>query len=114
MVKSEGTTFVLPVGNSVNPPCVLLTLWACAIMRHKTGEVIPASGIYRVHHDAHRLPHEVTLIEGYKFPRCQKCADDVQFEPVALAGSWKSGPSRTIILHELPEVPAEKINGNAA
>ena len=73
-------------------------------MRHKTGEIIPASGIYRVYHEAHRLPHEVTLIEGYKFPRCQKCTTDVTFETVAVAELWKSGPSRTIILHELPEI----------
>lgn len=80
---------------------------ACVKMRHKTGEVIPASGIYRVHHDAHRLPHEVTLIEGYKFPRCQKCTGDVLFEAIALAELWKSGPTRTIILHELPEIGAD-------
>ncbi len=84
-------------------------------MRHKTGEVIPASGIYRVHHDAHRLPHEVTLIEGYKFPRCQKCTDEVRFEPVALADLWKPGPTRTIVLHELPELRSEdQANGNVA
>ena len=85
-------------------------------MRHNTGELVPASGIYRVHHDAHRLPHEVTLIEGYTFPRCQKCTDNVQFESIASAPAWKSGPSRTIILYELPELPESKSEsaGNVA
>ncbi len=84
-------------------------------MRHKTGSVIPASGIYRVYHDAHRLPHEVTLIEGYKFPRCQKCSSSVEFEAIALAELWKAGPTRTIILHELPEIAADaKADGNVA
>ena len=84
-------------------------------MRHTTGELIPASGIYRVHHDAHRLPHEVTLIEGYKFPRCQKCTTDVLFEPLAIAELWKSGPTRTIILYELPEIAADEHSaGNVA
>ncbi len=61
------------------------------------------------------LPHEVTLIEGYKFPRCQKCSAEVQFESIALAELWKPGPTRTIILHELPEMSAEdQVNGNVA
>lgn len=81
-------------------------------MRHKTGEIIPASGIYRVYHGEHRLPHEVTLIEGYKFPRCQRCASEVEFEPVAMAPLWKTGPTRTIVLYELPEILEEKKANN--
>lgn len=50
--------------------------------RFKTGTVIPDSGIYRVLHSAHRLPHEVTLLKGETFPKCQKCADAVNFELV--------------------------------
>jgi hypothetical protein len=48
--------------------------------RSKTGAIIPESGIYRVAHSAHRLPHEVTLLKGETFPKCQKCADAVTFE----------------------------------
>lgn len=47
--------------------------------RFKTGTVIPASGIYRITHAAHRLPHEVTLLQGETFPKCQKCSDAVTF-----------------------------------
>src|SRR5437763_3992503 len=50
--------------------------------KFKTGAVIPASGIYQVRHSAHRLPHEVTLLRGEIFPKCQKCADAVTFKLV--------------------------------
>ena len=50
--------------------------------KFKTGAVIPATGIYRVSHSAHRLPHEVTLVQGQTFPKCQKCADAVAFRLV--------------------------------
>ena len=63
--------------------------------RFRTGEVIPDSGIYRVNHSAHRLPHEVTLISGEAFPKCQKCADAVVFELVR-ALSYKD------VVRELP------------
>ena len=67
----------------------------------KTGAVIPDSGIYRVSHSAHRLPHEVTLLKGETFPKCQKCADAVTFElvremDVAPRLSWR------VTLYELP------------
>ncbi len=50
--------------------------------KFKTGAVIPESGIYRVEHSSHRLPHEVTLLKGEKFPKCQKCSDAVTFKLV--------------------------------
>jgi hypothetical protein len=67
----------------------------------KTGTIIPASGIYRVSHSAHRLPHEVTLLKGETFPRCQKCVDAVTFDlvramDVAPRFLWR------IMLYELP------------
>lgn len=66
----------------------------------KTGAIIPDTGIYRVIHSAHRLPHEVTLLKGATFPRCQKCADPVTFElvkAVKLTGfAWQ------VCLYELP------------
>lgn len=72
-------------------------------IRLKTGDVIPASGIYRVHHAAHRLPHEVTLLKDEIFPRCQKCRNAVEFEPVLLAEEWRGMPPvRGIVIYELP------------
>ena len=49
---------------------------------HKTGSIVPNSGIYSVRHDAHVLPSEVTLMQGETFPRCEACAEEVEFRLV--------------------------------
>lgn len=59
---------------------------------YKSSSVIPESGIYRVIHAQHRLPHEVTLIGGQVFPPCGKCHEEVRFE----------------LLRELPELERER------
>jgi len=46
---------------------------------YKTGQVVPHSGIYRVDHAEHRLPHEVTLLRANSFPPCSKCGNDVTY-----------------------------------
>jgi hypothetical protein len=46
---------------------------------YKTGETVPHSGIYRVSHSEHRLPHEVTLLRGNTFPPCSKCGNNVAY-----------------------------------
>lgn len=43
---------------------------------------ISESGVYRVHHDQHGLPSEVTLRAGQSFPTCSKCSEPVRFELV--------------------------------
>lgn len=53
-----------------------------AAKHFRCGEKISESGIYRVVHDKHRLPHEVTLLSGELFPKCMKCEDLVYFELV--------------------------------
>lgn len=41
---------------------------------YKPGDIVPASGIYRVTHDPrHAEPHEVTCIKGKIFPPCRTC-----------------------------------------
>ena len=77
--------------------------------RFKTGTIIPASGVYSVHHLAHRLPHEVTLLKGEIFPKCQKCADAVTFKLVRMLtyqtavkdSSWR------VTLYELPVIDGD-------
>ena len=69
-----------------------------------TGETVPASGIYRVLHSQHRLPHEVTLIGGHPFPRCQRCDDKVEFEMLHSAEDWPALDRRDIVIYELPEI----------
>lgn len=40
---------------------------------YKPGQVVPNSGIYKVTHDAHTQPHEVTCVKGEPFPPCNSC-----------------------------------------
>jgi hypothetical protein len=78
-----------------------------------TGDPILQSGIYRVHHSAHRLPHEVTVLQGQQFPRCAKCDEAVRFELIRPA-SAENAPNREqsrIYLYELPELTEEYSDG---
>ena len=50
--------------------------------RLSAGMVAPRSGIYRVHHYAHRMPHAVIILEGDVLPKCQRCGNQVQFSPM--------------------------------
>jgi len=59
---------------------------------YKSTDTIPESGIYRVVHAQHRLPHEVTLIGGQTFPPCAQCHEAVRFE----------------LVRELPELARER------
>ena len=72
-----------------------------------TGQTVPHSGIYRVIHADHRLPHEVTLVAGEFFPRCSKCKDAVQFEVIRQATLALSDKSFKIVVYELPVVEEE-------
>jgi hypothetical protein len=52
---------------------------------YETGEIVPETGIYRVVHSAHRLPHEVVILKDEHFPRCCKCSGSVFFSLVHAA-----------------------------
>jgi hypothetical protein len=67
---------------------------------YETGAVIPVTGIYRVVHSAHRLPHEALIIQGQRFPKCQKCEDVVRFELIHSAGDLFSH-----ITYSISEIP---------
>ncbi|HKV91335.1 MAG TPA: hypothetical protein VJW20_02175 [Candidatus Angelobacter sp.] len=79
---------------------------------HSTDEAVPTTGIYAVHHIEHRLPHEVILIGGDKFPRCSKCGTAVTFTLLreARAGS-EYHPVR---VYELPDLDDEEKNADSA
>lgn len=47
--------------------------------RLRAGEIVSQSGIYRVYHRAHRLPHNVYVAAGSKLPSCLRCGHDVEF-----------------------------------
>jgi hypothetical protein len=81
--------------------------------RFKTGAVIPDSGVYRVNHSAHRLPHEVTLLKGETFPKCQKCAEAVTFQMVRVVKHTKDVRELSwhVVLYELPVIGEDIIPG---
>jgi hypothetical protein len=74
----------------------------------RTGEVIPASGIYRVVHSEHRLPHEVTLLRDEYFPKCAKCHDSVTFQLVRGVAFAEEQENQQIRLYELPVLDDER------
>ena len=77
----------------------------------ETGSVIPESGTYRVIHAAHRLPAEVTLVKGEKFPRCAKCADAVRFALIqATPGKFIYQP---MAIYELPVLDEDEFSAHA-
>jgi hypothetical protein len=51
------------------------------------GAIAPRSGVYRVHHYAHRMPHLVTVTVGTVLPECKRCGDKVGFAPMIAAES---------------------------
>jgi hypothetical protein len=73
-----------------------------------TGEPVPESGVYRVSHSAHRLPHEVTLLHGHRFPRCEKCGELVEFRLVRRAPHIKSDADFRVTLFSLPVMDDSK------
>ena len=81
-------------------------------IKFETGSVIPQSGIYKVVHAGHRLPHEVTLLKGGVFPRCCKCADLVTFELVRAAPAMFQ--YEPLHLYELPVVEEDEANAAEA
>ena len=85
-------------------------------LRFRTGLKVRQTGIYRVLHSKHRLPHEVTLLKGEYFPRCSNCGSAVQFELVQPAPDIGAAGGFRIVLYELPaeEETEEKADAEAA
>lgn len=81
---------------------------------YRTDEPIPESGIYEVSHIAHRLPHEVTLVVGKSFPRCEKCGELVEFRLVRPAPHITADNHFRVVLFSLPEVEDDKDEQAAA
>src|SRR6266498_5856787 len=71
--------------------------------RFTSGEVVPDSGIYTVTHAEHRLPHQVTLLQGQHFPACSKCGHAVRFHLVRPAVGLHDRREQ-ILLYKLPEL----------
>ena len=105
----------LSVNGENRNPIFLVNFSAMSGGRFKTGTVIPDSGIYRVLHSAHRLPHEVSLLEGERFPKCQKCAEAVTFKLIRAVQHSSVRPEFTwqVTLYELPVLEDDDIPSKA-
>ncbi len=78
-----------------------------AVVYFRPGDAIPQTGIYRVFHSNHRLSHDVTLLQGEKFPECITCKDDVHFEllrPAPQIGTDASFMREPIRLYQIPHL----------
>jgi hypothetical protein len=65
------------------------------VNRHRPGERVLKSGIYRVSHDSHRLMHEAALRSGDIFPCCRQCRNEVRFELVRIVQGQMILPFRS-------------------
>ncbi len=72
--------------------------------RFHTDEIVRQSGIYKVRHKKHRLPHDVTLLRDQYFPRCAQCDTAVVFELVQAAMDESEAGTSQIRLYELPVI----------
>jgi len=75
---------------------------------YRAGDAIPKSGIYRVFHVNHRVSHEVTLLRGEVFPRCEQCGDATHFELVRAASSLDSSNGFGVRLYVVPHPESKK------
>ncbi|HMC30977.1 MAG TPA: hypothetical protein VKL99_09095 [Candidatus Angelobacter sp.] len=70
----------------------------------KPGELVPATGVYRIEHHSHRLMHTATLALNGRFPRCKQCGNAVRFTLLRRVNDGRLVPFRsTAILEEYPE-----------
>lgn len=72
----------------------------------RTGQKVPESGIYKVLHTEHRLPHEVTLLRDSDFPSCSRCEQQVRFEIITTVPHLDDLRER-VVLYQLPEILKE-------
>ena len=78
----------------------------------QTGQTVPESGVYRVTHGGHRLPHAVTICKGECFPRCAKCLDLVTFELLhAVECAFTYEPMHVYELHPVDDEQAASAIG---
>ena len=53
---------------------------------YKSGDPVRETGIYEVSHKVeHRAEHEVVLLSGDTFPRCETCQSEVSFRLIRTA-----------------------------
>lgn len=68
----------------------------------RTGALVPESGVYAVRHSEHRLPAEVTLLHGHRFPSCEACEEPVTYRLRRRLGHAVISSQFNVQLHHLP------------
>jgi hypothetical protein len=63
---------------------------------NRPGERVMETGIYWVHHYAHRISHPALLHAGHEFPRCHVCGGKVRFEKTSQGTPRKAGAAPPI------------------
>jgi len=63
---------------------------------YKPGQTVPQSGIYKVSHAEHRLPHRASFKAQEQFPPCTHCTDQVRFELVLAAKETEGGEAGAV------------------
>jgi hypothetical protein len=53
---------------------------------YRSGEKVLRTGLYRISHYQHRMPHDAVLRQGENFPACNKCGERVSFKLFVTAG----------------------------
>jgi len=46
----------------------------------KPGDSVPRSGIYKVMHYQHRMPHDTVVTDHHPFPMCRVCGARVRYK----------------------------------
>jgi hypothetical protein len=103
-MRRAGHPTLLSMGVVQKRPFLVRSLLAEAVPegRFTTGCIAPETGIYRVVHAGHRLPHEVIILRGQVLPKCSKCSGSVLFELAHAAPDlFQSSICR---IYELPEL----------
>jgi hypothetical protein len=75
---------------------------------YKSSDIIPVSGVYQVIHAQHRLPHEVTLIDGQTFPPCARCHEEVRFQLMRELPGLARERRGNVSLYSLPVLDDEE------
>ena len=65
---------------------------------YQAGDNVPITGLYRVSHYQHRMPHDVVIKQGTVFPACNKCGTRVTF---ALSNTAESLTSDTAFMAKI-------------
>lgn len=65
---------------------------------YRPGDRAEVTGVYRASHLRHRMPHELTVLDGESFPECKKCGDKVRFELIHAAPRLKGDVDLLMVL----------------